>query len=528
MNKLNIESIRKEFASGKTIYDIGLRVTYYARVSSDTEEQASSIVNQEEYFISLIKDNKHWIYVEGYTDEGVSGKNVLKRENFLRMIDDASLDKFDLVLTKSVPRFARNTLDSIKYTELLFSYNIGVYFLNDNISTFMPDSEFRLTLMASIAQDDLRKLSQNVKFGLAQSIKRGVVLGSNNIYGYNKYKGKLSIIKEEAIIINTMYLLYNVYHSYKKTYSSLIQKGYFNRQNKPFCITTIKRILKNPKYKGYYCGNKTKTINYKTGIKENVSKDKWIMYKDYINIPPIIDDTLWNDVNNYIGDKEKLYMGRKRPNSSKLFSSLLVCYEHNTYYTRTGAKTKRKTDYRYWSCSLYKKGIKYCESPLIKEDILIDLFTNLISNKIINKNSIINSLFNKYRDMFDKSNKNKESQLNGVLSDIEHKKKALLDLFLSNYITKEEFNNKNMEYDNIILRNKQLINDLTIEPIVKCNNLFIKDALKKEFNIRDNLKVFINVFIDNVLIKKIDNNRKLLNLIITYKTGDIETIKLSI
>ncbi|MEG1457632.1 MAG: recombinase family protein, partial [Bacilli bacterium] len=200
MNKLNIESIRKEFASGKTIYDIGLRVTYYARVSSDTEEQASSIVNQEEYFISLIKDNKHWIYVEGYTDEGVSGKNVLKRENFLRMIDDASLDKFDLVLTKSVPRFARNTLDSIKYTELLFSYNIGVYFLNDNISTFMPDSEFRLTLMASIAQDDLRKLSQNVKFGLAQSIKRGVVLGSNNIYGYNKYKGKLSIIKEEAII----------------------------------------------------------------------------------------------------------------------------------------------------------------------------------------------------------------------------------------------------------------------------------------------------------------------------------------
>ena len=202
-----LEDIRKEILSGKSIYDLKLRATFYARVSSDSEEQATSVVNQVDYFTNLMKSVPNWTFTTGYIDEGISGKSVNKRDAFLKMVEDAKNDKFDLILTKSVPRFARNTLDSIKYTQELLKYSVGVYFLNDNINTFLPDSEFRLTLMASIAQDDLRKLSENVKFGLKQSIKRGVVLGSNNIYGYAKNKGTLEIIEKEAIIVKNMFTL---------------------------------------------------------------------------------------------------------------------------------------------------------------------------------------------------------------------------------------------------------------------------------------------------------------------------------
>ena len=182
-----IMDIKEELRLGKSIYDLELRVVYYARVSTLNEIQNTSIVNQIDYFNNYIKSINKWSLIDGYVDEGISGKGVVKRENFIRMIEDGKRRKYDLILTKSVSRFARNTIDSINYTELLAQYGVGVLFLNDNINTFYTDSEFRLTLMASIAQDELRKLSESVQFGLNQSINRGIVLGNNNIFGYKKF-----------------------------------------------------------------------------------------------------------------------------------------------------------------------------------------------------------------------------------------------------------------------------------------------------------------------------------------------------
>ena len=133
---------------GKQINDIPLKVVFYARVSTENESQKTSITNQIEYFKSYIRKNKNWTFISSYIDEGISGKSVKKRTNFLKMIEEAKQKKFNLIITKSVSRFARNTIDSIKYTDLLKKYNIGVFFLNDNINTFHSDSEFRLTLMA--------------------------------------------------------------------------------------------------------------------------------------------------------------------------------------------------------------------------------------------------------------------------------------------------------------------------------------------------------------------------------------------
>ena len=316
-------NIKDELFNGGNIFDLKLRVTYYARVSTDNDSQNSSIVNQKDYFYNYINSIDNWVYVSGYIDEGISGKEVSKRDNFLRMIKDGVDGKFDYILTKSVSRFARNTIDSIKYTDLLKSKGIGVYFINDNINTLSNDSEFRL-----------RKLSESVKFGLRESINRGVVLGNNNILGYDKCNGKLYINKEEAIIVKDIFNLFVTdKYSYRKV--ALIIN---NKYNKRFDSTSIKRILTNYKYKGYYCGRKSMVINYKNSKRISISPDNWIIYKDNINVPSIVSEDIWDRVNNIINNR---YNNRGKYN--------VMCGIHNKRCMFI-KKKYRNNIYKYYYC----------------------------------------------------------------------------------------------------------------------------------------------------------------------------------
>ena len=521
-----LEDIRKEILSGKSIYDLKLRATFYARVSSDSEEQATSVVNQVDYFTNLMKSVPNWTFTTGYIDEGISGKSVNKRDAFLQMIEDAKNDKFDLILTKSVPRFARNTLDSIKYTQQLLKYSVGVYFLNDNINTFLPDSEFRLTLMASIAQDDLRKLSENVKFGLKQSIKRGVVLGSNNIYGYAKNKGTLEIIEKEAIIVKNMFTLYDSYLSLKKTSIALEKLGYFNRKDKPFDTTTIRRILMNPKYKGYYCGNKTTVLDYKSGITKKVPKDKWLIYKDNEKIPPIVEEGLWNRVNSELEKKQIGYQNKQRSvvRSNYAYSGKLICKEHNIAYTRSGIKKGRVNDYRYWSCRLYKRGIKYCNSPLLKESELDILFKNIIAKFLKNKDKIKRELLDRVKlHNIDINLTQKIASLNKKITELEAKKEKLLELVTNNYIANQEFSKKNeainIEINNIKKELKDIESDKKYNGNTEKKLENIKEELEKQLSINNNFVSFMDLLIDKIYVSKINNNRNLIKLDILLKTG---------
>lgn len=521
-----IEEIRKEILSGKSIYDLKLRVTFYARVSSDSDEQSTSVVNQVDYFTNLIKSVSNWTFINGYIDEGISGKSVNKRDAFLQMVDDGKNDRFDLVLTKSVPRFARNTLDSIKYTGELLKYSVGVYFLNDNINTFLPDSEFRLTLMASIAQDDLRKLSENVKFGLKQSIKRGVVLGSNNIYGYIKNKGTLEIVEKEAIIVKKMFNLYDSYCSLKKTSIALERLGYFNRKGKPFDTTTIRRILMNPKYKGYYCGNKTTVLDYKSGITKKVSKDKWIIYKDNEKIPPIVTEELWNRVNYELEKKQIGYSNKQKlaVRCNYAYSGKLICKEHNVAYTRSGVKKGRVNDYRYWSCRLYKRGIKYCDSPLLKENELDVLFKDIISRFLKSKDKIKEELISRVKEYhIDINLTQKISSLNKKLTELENKKEKLFELVTNSYISNQEFSKKNEEVNIEINNINDELKNIEIEKNYKDHfeeelEKFY-EQLDKELDIDNNFTSFMDLLIDKIYISKTNNNRNQIKLDILFKTG---------
>lgn len=521
-----LEDIRKEILSGKSIYDLKLRATFYARVSSDSEEQATSVVNQVDYFTNLMKSVPNWTFTTGYIDEGISGKSVNKRDAFLKMVEDGKNDKFDLILTKSVPRFARNTLDSIKYTQELLKYSVGVYFLNDNINTFLPDSEFRLTLMASIAQDDLRKLSENVKFGLKQSIKRGVVLGSNNIYGYIKNKGTLEIVEKEAIVVRKMFTLYDSYNSLKKTSIVLEKLGYFNRKGKPFDTTTIRRILMNPKYKGYYCGNKTTVLDYKSGITKKVPRDKWLIYKDNEKIPPIVEEELWNRVNSELEKKQIGYQNKQRlvVRSNYVYSGKLICKEHNIAYTRSGIKKGRMNDYRYWSCRLYKRGVKYCDSPLLKESELDILFKNIITKFLKNKDQIKKELLDRVKlHNIDINLTQKIASLNKKITELEAKKEKLLELVTNNYIANQEFSKKNeainIEINNIKKELKDIESDKKYNGNTEKKLENIKEELEKQLSINNNFVSFMDLLIDKIYVSKINNNRNLIKLDILLKTG---------
>ena len=205
---MNLLKIRSELGKGRSIFDLPLRVTFYARVSTDKDEQLNSLENQVHYYTELIQSKPCWTYIPGYVDEGISGTSTRKRESFLRMIQDAKEGRFDFIITKEISRFSRSTLDSIQYTQELLEHNVGVFFQNDNINTIDPDSEFRLTIMAGVAQDEVRKLSERLKFGFRQAVKNGHVLGNDTLWGYDKKDCALTINQREAPIIRRIFEMY--------------------------------------------------------------------------------------------------------------------------------------------------------------------------------------------------------------------------------------------------------------------------------------------------------------------------------
>ena len=296
---MDIHTIRMELRT-KSIYDLPLRVTYYARVSSESDEQLNSLGNQVSYYEDLIRRNLPWTFVPGYIDEGLSGISTKKRENFNRMIEDAAEGQFDLVITKEISRFARNTLDSIRYTRQLLSCGVGVFFQNDNINTFDEDAELRLSIMSSIAQDELRKLSSRVRFGHQQAIKNNVVLGNSRIFGYRKDSRRLVIDENEAPMVRELFELYATDHYSMKQIENLFwEKGYRNHNGRKIAHTTMSGMISNPKYKGYYVGNKVRIVDMFTKKQKFLPPEEWVMFKDESGeiVPAIVSEELWDAAN---------------------------------------------------------------------------------------------------------------------------------------------------------------------------------------------------------------------------------------
>ena len=350
----------------KTIFDLDIRVTFYARVSTTREEQENSIENQITFFTDMIKQNPHWTYVEGYVDR-VRGEAAENRANFMRMIEDGKAGVFDLVLTKEVSRFARNTIDSLTYTRELLRAGVGVFFQNDNICTIDTDSELRLTIMSSIAADEVRKLSERVRWGHKRSIESGNVLGNSRIFGYDKEDCRLVINEQEAEMVRQIFELYSTgQYSSRKIEKILFEKGYRGRNGTQIHHNTINGIIQNPKYKGWYCGNKVKVTDYRTREQRFLPEDEWVMYKDETGeiVPAIVTEEIWEKCNEIFRERSQAIKSRTRSFKDKsVFTGKIWCRAHDVPYWRTSySNSVEKGEPIYqWICSEKKRsGAKAC------------------------------------------------------------------------------------------------------------------------------------------------------------------------
>ena len=519
---MDIIKARQELLQGKTIYDMNLRVSALVRVSTDKEEQLNSSCNQANYFDDMINDVDNWTHYKTYVDEGISGTQAFNREQFMKMIEEARLGKFDLIVTKEVSRFARNTVDSIRYTQLLLSYGVAVYFVNDNINTLYPDSEFRLTLMASMAQDEVRKLSERVKFGIKRSIKDGKV-GGGELFGYDKKDCSLTINEKEAEAVKLIFNLYSTgEYGFRKIGEILANKGYYTKKGNVFSDISLKKIITNPKYKGYYTANLSRVESYKTHKKVKNPKSEWIIYKDESGrIPAIVSEELWNKANDIHNSRTESYnknvINKQFFLENRKYTSKIICYEHNSTFIRK-ASDKRK-DNPVWQCNEYlRHGIKGCETPILYEKHLDTIFSKIINDLISNKEDLKRIILEDYKKIIEECNEAFDiDSINAKLRELETMKDRLLDLLLKKLITDDEFKSKKEKMDIEINQNKQQLLDYEsqnqslnyIEEIVDK----IKAKLDSSLNIEKDIGKYFNLFVDKVFVKKINNDRKKLKLI---------------
>lgn len=459
---MDLYAIRNMLVQGKSIYDLPLRVTFYARVSTDRYEQLNSLENQVTYFSNFIKEQENWTFVEGYVDEGISGTSVKKREDFLRMVDDAKKKKFDLILTKEISRFSRNTLDSIKYTQELLSNGVGVHFLSDNINTFQPDSELRLTIMSSIAQEEIRKLSERVRFGYKRSVEKGIVPGSNNIYGYTKNKGKLVIDEEQAKFIR---LIFETYVSenigvHRLGFKLFDEYGVTNYSGKPIAGTVIKNIIRNPKYKGYFCAHKETTVDYHDRKRKRFKRDEWIVYKDNETCPPIVTEELWDKANEILDARSKKHdqINKNNKYNKFPFSGLMHCYfdgatfVRGTYQIGKGDRSRRR---KFWACNNYrihgKKKTEGCNSPVLYYEELVEVCKKILNMILVCQDDLISEINDMISDIRTKKDYKKEIKLiDEKLFKTNNEKKELIMMRMRKEIDLKEYNSLKDDLDDKI------------------------------------------------------------------------------
>ena len=441
---MDIHSIRMMLKT-RSIYDIPLRVTYYARVSSESDAQLNSLGNQIAYYENLIKKNLAWTLVEGYIDEGLSGISTKKRENFNRMIDDAATDKFDLVITKEISRFARNTLDSIQYTRQLLSYGVGVFFQNDNINTFDEDSELRLSIMSSIAQDELRKLSSRVKFGHQQAIKSSVVLGNSRIFGYTKADGRLVIDETEANMVRELFELYATgEYSMKQIEKIFWDKGYRNHNGNKIAHTTMSNMISNPKYKGYYVGNKVKVVDMFTKKQKFLPPEEWVMFKDETGeiVPAIVSEELWDKANVILKRRSEDVKARQGIcNHANLLTGKLWCTQCGQPYYRRESKDKSGNKNSKWLCSgKIKNGADSCKSFAIYEDEIKPILFEVFQDTKADADAMVEEYVRMYTELTQNGKiSEKIAQQQKIVDFANRKKNKLLQLVAEDSITSADF-----------------------------------------------------------------------------------------
>ena len=436
-------------------------VASYCRVSTDKDDQLNSFESQQRYFREYIDRQPDWELYEVYADEGITGTSTKKRAQFNRMINDARMGKFKLIITKEVSRFSRNILDTISYTRELKALGVGVLFMNDGISTLEPDAELRLSIMGSIAQEESRKTSSRVKWGQTRQMERGVVFGTSML-GYDVKDGKMTINPEGAEVIRLIFHKYGV----EKKGTSVIARelreaGYRTYNgNTNWSNSHIVKILKNEKYVGDLVQKKTFTPDYLTHAKKyNHGEEEMVCLTDHHE--PIIDRELWNIVQAEL--KKRNYHGELGDGHSNryVFSGKIKCGECGASFVSRKKYRRDGSFYKRWGCfTAINEGTRHTDAQgnevgcsigkMIRDDVAMEIVKQGVQSLQMDTAWVINNVTALAAEAIragENISADTEEKLQYEIDKITKKKEDVLDAFFSGTVTKEEMRMMNEKYD---------------------------------------------------------------------------------
>lgn len=496
-----------------------LKVCAYARVSTDSEEQQTSYNSQIEHYSEQIKNTPNCKFVGIYADEGISGTQVKHRIEFMRMIDDAVAGKIDRIIAKSISRFARNTVDTLKYVRLLREHNVDVYFEKENIHTLDLDSEMFLTLFSAFAQAESESTSQNVKMGLRAKMKRGEFIGRVECYGYtwNKQTKELTINEEQEPIVKDIFNWYISGLGSSAIAKKLNNLGIPSYKGGIWRSDTVLRIITNEKYIGDLLSQKwyvDSPLNHKK-IRNYGEREKYYAKNTHT---PIISKDVWDKA-------QEIYKQRSsvsNPNGSEHgkqgyslrydFSSKIYCgFCGNHYIRRLGKKRNNGEKNVYWACADKVRSKNNCsDTSFIRDELLKNMFVEIYNTIIKDKYKTKDKLLNAIKETLTESNnyKNKINELNSKEEILRKRLSNLIDMKLDECISKEDYQEKEKEIkdnlQNISLERKEfeeLENDNKniSKKIKEIESVFDEPILLKEFNI----DAFDNL-IDKIIIGELD------------------------
>lgn len=435
------------------------RVAAYCRVSTDKEDQANSFESQKRYFKEYIDRNPEWELAGIFADEGITGTSTKKRQDFNRMIELAKSGCFDFIITKEVSRFARNTVDTLQYTRELKKMGIGVLFLNDNINTLDPDAELRLTIMSSIAQEESRKTSERVKWGQRRRMEQGVVFG-RDMLGYDVRGGKLYINEEGAEIVRLIY--HKFVNEGKGTHviaRELKESGIRSMYKVDWSNTVILRILRNEKYCGDLVQKKTFTPDYLTHEKKyNRGQEDFVILRNHH--AAIISRELFEQAQEELARRSPTAEQKTKYSNRYALSGKIKCGCCGSRFVARSKKRADGTRYRAWRCyeaTHYGTCKKNSAGNLIgcsvraqinDKDFML-MLQEVIRHLKINKEQLISELAAIIRTVvLNEESVSDKTAVERQLKMLAGKKERLMDIYLGNEITKEEYKLMAEKYDN--------------------------------------------------------------------------------
>lgn len=518
------------------------RVAAYCRVSTDSEDQLNSYKSQVSYYTDLINNNIEWCMVDIYADEAITGTQVNKREDFQRMINYCMNNEIDMIITKSISRFARNTLDTLKYVRMLKEKNIAVYFEDEKINTLTMDGELLLVVLSSVAQQEVENISANVKKGLKMKMRRGELVGFQGCLGYDYHKEDktLTINEKEAEIVRYIFNRYIEGAGGSIIGQELENLGYKTKYgSKTWSNSTVLGIIKNEKYIGDVLLGKTFTVDPISKRRlDNLGEEEKYYVKN--NHEPIISREIFDKAHEILnrrsknrGRYEEGVTRREKYSRKYAFSCMMECGFCGGTLTRRNWHSGSEYSKIIWQCVVAtKKGKKYCpESKGIPERVIENAFVESYRLLCDEKKSVSEELLNRINDTVGSSEvNNKIKKIEKELSVIDKKINNLVDMILDDIIEKETYE---IKYQELIDNQEKLLNERNKLNVVAKNEKSMKQRLKEfkktleENEVLDKFDrgVFESV-VEKVIIgeKNKDGENDPTKITFIYKTGFKNTL----